>query len=117
MHKIISDPELNDTTEMFSRNLRGLHTDQFVPELSEETRKHKRATRWLLLYLIALFLAVWFIPEPRAKVAVTPPVDVLQIEQVIPSEYVHRKAFKACPSGTDPVWIDKTTIQCLKEKP
>lgn len=108
-------PGHNDTTECFKRHSKVFFSDQFLTQPSAEARRLRKHTWWLIAYLVAVFLAIVLIPTPKA--------ESLSVEAVGPAmpfsvgDNVHLNAFKACPPGLAPLWIDSTTIQCFRELP
>ena len=104
----------NDTTERFKRQSSVFFSDQFLGKPLTKTLWQRKATVWLVVYLTALVLFVWLFPMQPVKATAPPPVKHAQL---LPNFQQHLSAFKACAVGSLPVWINKTTIQCLKEMP
>lgn len=114
MAVILLPEDHNDTTECFKRHSKVFFSDQFLSEPSADARWYRRCTQFLAVYLVLLFLAFWLIPTQAIKPPAPPPVKHAQL---LPNFQTQLKALKACAVGTLPVWLDKTTIQCLKEMP
>lgn len=111
------NPDHNDTTECFKRQSRMSFSNEFFVK-PKTTPWSFKTTAWILAYLTALLLFIWFVPNQAVKATVQPaPIVQPKQQHLLPNLQTQLRAFKACAKGATPVWTDKSTIQCFKEIP